>query len=152
MAVTEKVVVRCPSCGTKNRVDLERASGGRARCARCRQPLALPTRQSEPLVVTDATWHELVEQSPVPVLLEFWSPYCLHCQRLEPVLKRMASDVWERLRVAKLNIDENPSTASRFGVRATPTLSVIDRGRELDRVEGALNEDQLRYRFWRWLN
>jgi thioredoxin 2 len=152
MAVAEKVVVRCPNCGTKNRVDPERAAGGRARCARCREQLALPSPQTAPLAVTDATWHDLVERSPIPVLLEFWSPYCLHCQRLEPILNRLATDIWGRLRVAKLNIDENPRTASRYGVRATPTISIIDGARELDRVEGALNEEQLRYRFWRWLN
>lgn len=133
-------------------MDPERAAQAAPRCARCHTPLELPTRQQEPLAITDANVHELVDRSPLPVLLEFWSPYCLYCQRLEPVMHRLATGVSDRLRVAKLNIDENPLTAARYGVRATPTLAILDRGRELDRVEGALTEEQLRYRFWRWLS
>jgi thioredoxin 2 len=151
LAVAQKIVVRCPNCGTKNRVDPERAGAAKAKCARCHSPLEIPSSQSAPFLVSDANFQQLVERSPLPVLMEFWSPYCLHCQRLEPVITRLARDAWDRVRVAKLNIDENPATAARYAVRATPTISVLDRGREVDRVEGALNEDQLRYRFWRWL-
>jgi thioredoxin 2 len=151
MAVASKIVLRCPQCGTKNRVDPERAAATRARCARCRNPLELPAKQKAPLEVTDANVAELVDRSPLPVFIEFYSQYCLYCQRLEPVMDRLAREVSDRVRVAKLDIDKNRLTAARFGVRATPTLAVIDGGRELDRLEGALPEEQIRYRFWRWL-
>jgi thioredoxin 2 len=151
MPVASKMVVRCPSCRTKNRVDPAKAAASRARCARCQTPLELPGPQTAPLIVTDANVSEVVDRSPVPVFLEFWSPYCLYCQRLEPVMARFSRELSGKVRVAKLNIDENKLTAARFGVRATPTLVIVDGGREVDRLEGALPEDQIRYRFWRWL-
>jgi thioredoxin 1 len=66
-------------------------------------------------------------------------------------MARFSRELSGKVRVAKLNIDENKLTAARFGVRATPTLVIVDGGREVDRLEGALPEDQIRYRFWRWL-
>jgi len=147
-----KVVVRCPSCGTKNRVDLARVAKGRPTCAKCHAPLELPQRQTEPLTVTDANFEDTVQRSPVPVLMEFWSPYCLYCQRLEPTMRKLAGEVSDRVRVAKLNIDENRITAARYGVHATPTVAMIDQGRLMDKVEGAVPEEQLRYRFHRFLS
>lgn len=145
------VVVRCPACDTKNRVDLKRAVAARPRCARCHERLDFPALQQSPLQVTDATFAGVVERSPIPVLLEFQSRYCIHCQHLQPVIERMAREITERLRVATLDIDENPLTAARYRVTATPTLLVLDRARELERIEGAVSEDQLRYRLYRYL-
>lgn len=147
----QRVVVRCPACDTKNRVDLERAVAAAPRCARCHESLELPALQQSPLQVTDATFAGTVERSPIPVLLEFQSRYCIHCQHLQPVIERMARDVTERLRVATLDIDDNQATAAHYRVSATPTLLVLDRGRELERIEGAVSEDQLRYRLYRYL-
>ena len=111
-----------------------------------------PALQHHPIVVSDADFERLVEHSPLPVLLEFWSPYCLYCQQLAPTIERLAQSDSDRLRVATLNIDEQRRTPARYGVSATPTLLVLDRGRELDRVQGALTEDQLRYRLYKYLN
>lgn len=147
-----RIVVRCSACGTKNRIDLERAAAAAPRCARCHGTLELPARQHSVIEVTDATFPAIVETSPIPVLLEFQSRYCIHCQRLRPLMERLAEDVTDRLRVASLDLDENRATAARYRVNATPTLLVLDRGRELERIEGAVSEDQLRYRLYRYLN
>jgi len=138
-------------CGTKNRVDRQRAVAATVRCAKCHETLAIPPLQHEPLTVTDADFDELVDRSPLPVLLEFWSPYCLYCQRLEPIMRTLALQASDRIRVGKLDIDQNRRSAARYQVHATPTLMVLDRGRELDRVEGALTEEQLRYRLHKYL-
>lgn len=145
------IVLRCTSCGTKNRVDLRRAAEASPRCARCHLPLELPTPQRAPLVVTEATFGEVVERSPLPVLLEFMSQYCMYCQRMRPVLDRLAQTSTDRLRVATVDIDTERGVAARYGVRATPTLLLLDRGRELERIEGVAGEDQLRYRLHRYL-
>lgn len=150
-APARRAVVRCPACNTKNRIDLARAVAASPRCARCHERLELPILQHSPLEVTDATFAATVERSPIPVLLEFQSQYCIHCQNLRPLIERMAREVTERLRVATLDIDENRATAGRYRVAATPTLLVLDRGRELERIEGAVSEDQLRYRLYRYL-
>lgn len=146
-----RLVVRCPECGAKNRVDLERAAASVPRCARCKSALRLPTPQTSPLVVDAATFTGIVEDSPIPVLLVVESRYCVYCQRLKPVIERLTPDIGLRLRVATLDMDENRALAARYRVTATPTLLVLDRGRETDRIEGAVTEDQLRYRLYRYL-
>lgn len=103
------------------------------------------------MVVTDATFVELVERSPLPVLLEFQSPLCIYCQRMRPVIKGLSRTISDRLRVATVDIDQQRAVAARYGVNATPTLLVLDRGREVERIEGAVSEDRLRYRLYRYL-
>ena len=145
-------IVRCPECGAKNRVDREKAHTARPRCARCHAALGLPGPQTTPLDVTDGTFAELVERSPVLVLLAFWSPYCMHCQTFDPVLRALTPEASQQVRVARLNLDENRVTGTRYGVNATPTVLMLDRGREIDRMQGALTADQLRYRLHRHLH
>lgn len=146
-----EVIVRCPACQAKNRVDRSRAERTRAKCSRCQETLEIPAVQTVPLDVTDATFTELVDRSPLPVLLAVWSPYCIHCQALDPVLRALTPEASQQLRVARLNLDENRGVAARYSVTATPTLLVLDRGREVDRMQGAQSGDQLRYRLHRYL-
>jgi thioredoxin 2 len=127
-------LIPCPSCGASNRVPADKlASGLRPRCGRCKSPLSVP---SAPLKVTDATFAAEVEQSPVPVVVDLWAAWCGPCRVLEPVIEELAGELAGRVRFAKLNVDENPATASRFNVRSIPTLLVLRGGREVDRIVG----------------
>jgi thioredoxin 2 len=128
-------MMRCPACGAMNRVDpAQLARGRRPVCGRCKTPL--PAAATGPVTVTDATFTAEVERSPVPVLLDLWAEWCQPCRLMAPVLEQLATELAGRVRVAKLNVDENPVTAARFNVRSIPTLLALKEGQEVDRIVG----------------
>ena len=131
-AQTEAQLIRCTTCGATNRVAPKK---GQPVCGQCKTPLGGPAR---PVTVTDENFAREVEQSPLPVLVDFWAAWCGPCRMIAPVLEQLADELSGRVRVAKLNIDENKQTAARFRVRSIPTLLVFKDGREVDRIVGAL--------------
>lgn len=142
--MSEKEIIRCPSCGTNNRVDPGKiAQGNEAVCARCKK--LLPS-VAKPVIVTDATFGSEVERSSLPVLLDLWAEWCGPCRMIAPALEELAAEMAGRVRIAKLNIDENQATAARFNVRSIPTLLIFKSGREVDRLVGALPKLEIKRR------
>jgi len=132
-------LVKCPSCGTTNRLPAPQP-GRKAICAKCKTPLSEP---GGPVQVTDQTFAVEVERSATPVLLDLWAEWCGPCHMLAPTIEQLSSEMAGRVKVAKLNIDENPVTASRFGVRSIPTLLVLNRGAEVDRLVGVQPKQEI---------
>ena len=133
--------MKCPSCGASNRVPAEKLREGlEPICGRCKTPLSV---SSHPTIVTDANFLEEVERSPLPVLLDMWAPWCGPCRMIAPVVEQLAVELAGRVKVAKLNTDENPMTGSRFNVRSIPTLLVLKDGREVDRLVGAMPKQEI---------
>jgi thioredoxin 2 len=147
--MSDPQLLRCPACGSTNRIPPAKlARGLRPLCGRCKAPLS---GRGEPLTVTDATFAELVERSPLPVLLDAWAPWCGPCRLVAPVIEELATELAGRVRVGKLDVDENPRTAARFNLRSIPTLLVLRGGRETDRIVGAQPKAELLRRLQRAL-
>jgi thioredoxin 2 len=143
-------LVRCPACGVTNRVRADRTAGRAARCGKCKASLDVePAGEAHPITVTDGTFAAEVERARLPVVVDMWAPWCGPCRMVAPVIDALAREMAGRVRFAKLNVDENPATASRFGVRSIPTLLVFRGGREVDRIVGALPKPELTRRLAR---
>jgi len=124
-------IIRCPTCGAKNRVDPHRS--GRPICGRCKTPLDIP---AVPLVVTDETFTAEVEHSALPVVVDLWAPWCGPCRIIAPIIDELASEMSGQVRFARLNTDENQRTAARFNINGIPALLFFKDGREIDRIVG----------------
>ena len=127
------IELRCPWCGTVNRIPETRA-GSPARCGRCGQPLATMVA---PVEVTDASFPTVVLRASSPVLLACWADWYGPCHALAPTIDAIARAHAGRLVVAKLDVDANPETAGRFDVRSIPTLLLFKDGLLVERLVGA---------------
>jgi thioredoxin 2 len=140
MEVMSTSMVACPACGATNRVPGDKVAQGLAPvCGKCRAPL--PVGRPQP--VTDASFAQDVLRSPVPVLVDAWAPWCGPCHMIAPVVDQLATELAGRIRVVKLNVDENPQTAARFDLRSIPTLLVLKDGREVDRLVGVRPKQEI---------
>jgi thioredoxin 2 len=129
------VVIECPSCGKKNRVPA--AAGGRPRCARCHEDLPWIAEAG------DDDFPDVVERASLPVVVDLWAPWCGPCRAISPALEDIARRLRGRVKLVKVNVDESPATAHRFGVQGIPTLLLFRGGKLVDRSVGARGADQL---------
>jgi thioredoxin 2 len=134
--MSEPKVVTCPNCGQKTRV--QPGAGGVPHCPKCGRPLPWLTE------VGVADFNTVVEKSPIPVLIDFWAPWCAPCRIVAPSVERLSEEMAGKMKVAKLNTDLAPTLQERFGIRGIPTLVLMDGGTERDRVTGAMNLNALR--------
>jgi thioredoxin 1 len=109
------------------------------------------TPMSDAVAVTDDTFEEEVLQGNVPVVVDFWAEWCGPCRLIAPVLDELAGEYRGRVKVTKLNVDENPATSMRFQVRSIPTLLFFKDGQKVDQLIGAASKPELKKRFDRVL-
>ena len=131
-------VVSCSNCGARNRVDEGRLANSEAKCGRCGEKLRASEQESKPVTITDQTFErEVVQARGRPVLVDCWAPWCGPCRMVAPVLDQLAAESAGRYRITKLNVDENPQTASRFNIASIPTMLIFKDGKLIDRLIGA---------------
>jgi thioredoxin 2 len=135
------VHIVCPHCDTTNRVPRARLAahdlGGR--CGQCRQKLF----DGHPAAFDTVRFERQLAKSGVPLLIDFWAPWCGPCRAMAPDFERAAQALEPAVRLVKVNIDEEPALAARFQVRSIPTLALVFEGRELARAAGARSAAQL---------
>jgi len=134
--------IKCSSCGSINRASDRK--GKKAVCGKCKTTLDFSGATSDqPIPVTDATFDHEVLIARIPVLVDFFATWCGACRSLEPSLDAMALRYKGKVKVAKIDVGQNPQYANRYQIKATPTLIVFQAGQLVEKVEGALPEQAL---------
>ncbi len=132
------LAIPCPHCSALNRVPPERI-GEHPTCGRCKQALF----GGHPVALTTANFDAVAGRGDLPVLVDFWAPWCGPCVGFAPVFSEAARRFEPRLRLAKVDTEAEPQLGQRFAIRSIPTLLLLRQGREIARQSGALNAAQL---------
>lgn len=138
----QNIIVRCNNCGTKNRIPADRM-GDNPVCGRCHVPLQKGPIYDHPVDVTDKTFNQEVLSQPGVVLVDCWAPWCGPCRMVGPVLDQLAREYAGRVKIAKLNVDENPSTASQYMIQSIPTMLFYKNGQKVNTLIGALPKAEI---------
>ncbi len=137
--MSEPIHVVCPHCNAVNRVAPDRPAA-EAVCGKCKQRLFT----GEPIALTSQNFDKHIERNDIPVVVDFWAPWCGPCRAMAPIFDRAAKELEPRVRFAKVNVDEEPSVAARYGIRGIPTLIVFDHGKVAKQHAGLVDINFLR--------
>jgi thioredoxin 2 len=132
-ASSQKLTVRCLFCNTWNRIDATKAADG-PKCGKCAKPILL----ERPFPLNDETFSRTIEQSDVPVAVDFYADWCGPCRMMAPAVDALAAQLKGKALVGKLNTDHSPRIAGSFNIRGIPTTIVFKGGKEVARQSGAI--------------
>ena len=136
--MSDALIVVCPHCAAPNRVPASRLDEG-GTCGKCKQPLF----DGHPVELTGGNFDAHVGRSGLPLVVDFWAPWCGPCRSMAPAFEAAARSLEPQVRLAKLNTENEPQLAQRFDIRSIPTLAIFKGGREIVRQAGAMDEGSL---------
>jgi thioredoxin 2 len=137
--MTESTHVVCPHCSAVNRMPADRPAS-EAKCGACKANLFT----GEPIALTAKTFDKHVERNDMPLIVDFWAPWCGPCRTMAPIFDKAAKELEPRARFAKVNVDEEPAIAARFGIRGIPTLIAFEKGKVARQHAGLVDLNFLR--------
>ena len=136
MSVSKKVV--CPQCGAVNRIPAERLSDN-PRCGKCARDIFA----AKPVELTSENFHKHINNSEIPLLVDFWASWCGPCKMMAPSFEKAAVALEPNVRLAKLNTEDEQQIAAQFDIRSIPTMILFKNGKELARQSGAMMGGQI---------
>ena len=128
----------CPHCLSVNNVP-QKESYKKANCGKCKMSLL----NTKPIELNNTNFNEVVVNSDIPVIIDFWAPWCGPCKMMGPVFEKTATKYPLKTLFTKVNTENEQQLGSRFGIRSIPTLIIFKNGKEIQRVSGALDENSL---------
>ncbi len=135
------IILACSKCHTKNRLPVARIDEHPI-CGKCQSVLPV-TNLSRPVNVSDQSFDREVLESSLPVLVDCWAPWCGPCRSIGPIIESLAEQYRARVKIAKLNLDDNPMIGSRYAISSVPTLLLVKNGQIVDKLIGALPKEQM---------
>ena len=128
----------CPHCHSTNRVPKDKLAAG-GKCGKCKNPLVT----NQPLELGSQNFARHINNSDIPVLVDFWAPWCGPCKMMAPVFEQAASQLSPEIRLVKVNTEAEQSLAAQYQIRSIPTLAIFKNGKEVARTAGAMDLNSL---------
>ena len=128
----------CPHCNAVNRIPAARLADG-PKCGRCHQPLF----DAHPMVLTAANFQQHIGRSDIPILVDFWAPWCGPCKQMAPQFQQAAAQLEPHVRLAKVDTEAEQTLGAQYNIRSIPTIALFHRGQEIARQPGAMGAQQI---------
>ena len=136
--MSQFALIVCPSCTATNRIPTDKTYT-KVQCGKCGHPLFDPA----PVVMDERRFDKFVDNSDIPVVVDFWAPWCGPCQMMGPVFEAVAQSFGGKIRFGKVDTEAHQALAARMAIRSIPTTILFSHGKERDRRSGAMNQSQL---------